>query len=124
MKMYEFSTCIKNGSTVTIPDDLVEIIPTNSSVSVILVVEETEPSTSIASLPALESLVAEIKASPSAPSNIEPASGLLAEHLASSPEQPDSSFDVEVWNQMWDSLEDQMDTDALADEIEGQNNWR
>ena len=42
----------------------------------------------------LEDIVKEIKTSAQNPANIQPASGLLADHLATSPEIPDPSFDV------------------------------
>jgi hypothetical protein len=115
MKRLEFSTHIKDGSTVTIPENLAESIPKNSPVRVILMVDDVDDS-NVMPLPTLDDLIAEIKNSPSISSNIHPESGLLAEHLATSPKQADEDFNVEAWNQTWDDLEDKMDAEALASE--------
>src|SRR5215211_8637078 len=55
------------------------------------------------SYPSLEEVVAKIKATPSDPSNIHPATQSLAELLAASPEDP--SFDLEEWNREWAAVE-------------------
>jgi predicted DNA-binding protein len=53
--------------------------------------------------PSLEEVVAMIRAMPSDPSNIHPATQSLAELLAASPEDP--SFDLEEWNREWAAVE-------------------
>jgi predicted DNA-binding protein len=53
--------------------------------------------------PSLEEVVAKIRATPSDPSNIHPATQSLAELLAASPEDP--SFDLEEWNREWAAVE-------------------
>ena len=79
--------------------------------------------TTVRPLPALQNLIAEIKNAPSAPANIQPESGLLAEHLAILPESSTESFNegfnTEAWNRTWDDLERKMDAEALADESDG-----
>ena len=118
MKTYTFSAQIEPGNKVTIPEDLAKNIPDNSSVSIILRVTEAQPPASSSPLIDLETLITEIKATPSAAANIQSESGLLASHLAESVESDDddSTFDVEAWNETWDQLEQQMDAEALVDE--------
>ncbi|MEM7032908.1 MAG: hypothetical protein AAF629_25385 [Chloroflexota bacterium] len=113
MKRLEFSTHIKDGTIVTIPDNLAGSIPDNSPVRVILMVDDDSNSTP---LPMLNDLIAELKSTPSDLSNVQMESGLLAEHLAEVREQPDGDFNVEAWNQTWDKLEHKMDAEAMADE--------
>jgi predicted DNA-binding protein len=68
--------------------------------------------------PSLEEIVAKIKATPSDPSNIHPATQSLAELLAASPEDP--SFDLEEWNREWATVEAEMKAITRAnDRAEG-----
>lgn len=116
MKTYQFSTRVEDGSTVSIPNNLAKAIPNNTPVRVILMVDESGSSSAMSSWADVESLIDEIKKMPSTSSNIQIESGLLAEHLGTSTEQPDSTFNVDAWNETWDSLEEKMDADELADE--------
>ncbi len=84
-----------------------------------------EPNTSVDDLsndqgnyPSLEEVVAKIRAMPSDPSNIHPATQSLAELLAASPEDP--SFDLEEWNREWAAAEAEMKAITRAnDRAEG-----
>jgi len=68
--------------------------------------------------PSLEEVVAKIRAMPSDPSNIHPATQSLAELLAASPEDP--SFDLEQWNCEWAAVEAEMKAITRAnDRAEG-----
>ncbi|MEW5985811.1 MAG: hypothetical protein AB1791_04175 [Chloroflexota bacterium] len=50
------------------------------------------------------------------------ASGLLYDHLANSPAEPNSLFDVAAWNREWDSLEEAMEAAERDEEMaEGGN---
>jgi hypothetical protein len=55
----------------------------------------------------LEEVIANIQKLPKPVANFQPASGLLAEHLRNCHEVPDPTFEVTVWNQMWNNLETQ-----------------
>lgn len=55
--------------------------------------------------------------SPQNPAHIQPASGLLAEHLANAPHEFDPSFDESLWNQEWDRVEEEMKAVEIADEL-------
>lgn len=56
--------------------------------------------------PTLEEVVAKIKALPTKPENVRPATGSLLDLLASDPEEVD--FDLEGWQQEWDKVEAEM----------------
>lgn len=63
-------------------------------------------------LPAdIETLVAQIQATPLNPANFKSGSGHLAEHLAELPHAPNPDFEVEQWNAQWDMIEAQMKHD-------------
>jgi len=113
MKAYEFSTIVTADGKLLIPDPYAQDLQAGNSVRVIVLVQEaiapatadgpqTEPTLS------LDEVVEEIKGSVQNPANIQAGSGMLAQHLADSPECPDPSFDVATWNQQWDQIEAQM----------------
>jgi hypothetical protein len=64
----------------------------------------------------VEEIIKEIKSTPQNPANVQPASGLLAEHLADSCEIPDPSFDVVTWNREWDKIEAKMEMMEIAEQ--------
>lgn len=107
MKAYEFSTTVTSDGKLTIPDAYAQNIPAGDAVRVIVLVDETE--TAKIETPdnflSLEKVIAEIRNTPFNPANIKPGNGLLAEHLANSPGDPDPSFDVVAWNIAWDKIE-------------------
>ncbi len=138
MKAYEFSTSVTSDGRLAIPDAYTKDIPIGDSVRVIVLVDEqaaygaegTPPSHltiradettgfiegELDELPSLAEVMAEIKSSPQNPANIQPASGLLAEHLMNSPEVPDPLFDVTKWNREWDEVEAKMKAMEIADQ--------
>ena len=65
---------------------------------------------------ALLAIMDEIKHTPQNPTHVHKASGLLYEHLMTSPEKPDPSFDVTEWNRQWDEVEAEMKRIELADQ--------
>ncbi|GIK58481.1 MAG: hypothetical protein HND44_13815 [Chloroflexi bacterium] len=65
----------------------------------------------------LAQMVAEIQSTPQNPAHRQPASGLLAEHLANVPYEFDPSFDESLWNQEWDRVEEEMEAIEIADEL-------
>lgn len=115
MQAYEFTTQITNGR-VTIPEFYHRRIPSHEPVRVIMLVNDYEPSHAIYEdcedeeddCPSLEDVLAEIKRTPQNPANIQPPSGLLAEHLMSSPFEADKEFDFIAWNRKWDKIENEM----------------
>lgn len=113
MKAYEFSTTITSDGKLVIPESYTKDIPAGDSVRVIVLVNDKvmprmPEEDAIAEPPTVAEIVEEIKQSPQNLANIHTASGLLAEHLANSPETPDPSFDVVEWNQQWDEIEGDM----------------
>ena len=70
-------------------------------------------------LPTLEEIVAKIKALPSDPANIRPATGSLKELLENAPQDPD--FDLAEWQQQWGLFEQELreieQTDRERDRI-------
>jgi hypothetical protein len=67
--------------------------------------------------PSLEEIVAKIKATPSDPSNIHPATQSLAELLANAPNE--TPIDLEAWNREWAKVEAELKAMTRAnDEIE------
>jgi len=123
MKAYKFSTHKTTDNKLVIPEAYIQKIPVSNRVQVIVLVNEwdlpfqkqNQPN----DVPSLKDVVAQIKVSPKNPALIQPASGLLAEHLTHCPEKPEPTFDVKKWNQEWDDLEAKMKADEQADmEIE------
>jgi len=66
--------------------------------------------------PSLEEIVAKIKATPSDPSSIHPATESLADLLRQGPE-PDPNFDAAEWDRQWAAIEAEMDAMNRADDI-------
>lgn len=64
----------------------------------------------------VKNVIEEIKNSPQNPKNITPASGLLAAHIADSPEIYDPLSDVAEWNREWDEVEMKMKTEEIAEQ--------
>jgi hypothetical protein len=121
MKAYEFSTSVTSDGKLVIPDTYVKGMPLGSSVRVIVLVNEKglpidNEQEELEELLSLEEVIMEIKSSPQNPANIQPASGLLAEHLTNSPELPDPSFDVVKWNREWDKIEAKMKRMEIAEQ--------
>lgn len=121
MKAYEFSTRVTSDGKLVIPDAYTNNIPVGDTVRVIILVNEAqlltdEEEDEVEELFSLEEIVDEIKQTPQNPANVHPASGLLAEHLANSPEMPDPSFDVAKWNREWDRVEAEMKVMELAEQ--------
>lgn len=122
MQAYEFTTNITNNQ-ITIPFFYRRNIPSHDAVRVIMLVNEYEPSHAIYEdcedeeddCPSLEDVLAEIKRTPQNPANILPPSGLLAEHLMSSPFEPDKEFDFIAWNRRWDKIENKMKYGDILD---------
>ena len=113
MKAYEFSTTITSDGKLVIPESYTKDIPAGDSVRVIILVNDkitpiVSEEEEIAEPLTVAEIVEELKQSPQNLANIHTASGLLAEHLANSPETPDPSFDVVEWNQQWDEIEANM----------------
>jgi len=117
MKAYQFSTHKTIDNKLLIPEPYIQKIPVENRVQVIVLVNEMEFSfqNQANDLPSLKNVIAQIKASPQNQGLIQPASGLLAEHLSNCPEKPAPTFDVEKWNQEWDDLEAKMKADDQAD---------
>ncbi|HXV43446.1 MAG TPA: hypothetical protein VEC96_10305 [Anaerolineae bacterium] len=115
-KAYEFSTEVTPDGKLLIPDAYAKDIPIGDAVRVIVLVNEPETQEAQEKFLSLERIIAEIKNTPSNPTNILPASGLLAEHLANSPGEPDPSFDVAAWNNAWDKVENEMEATETANE--------
>jgi len=114
MKAYEFSTKITPDGKLVIPDVYAKNISIGDTVRVIVLVGESKSPVPEAQeaqdkLFSLEKVIADIKIIPPNSANIQPASGLLAEHLAKSPGEPDPSFDVVGWNKAWDKVEAEME---------------
>ncbi len=121
MKVYEFSTSVTSDSQLIIPKTYTKDIPIGNSVRVILLVSEENLSIEneqdeFDDAPSLEEVIWEIKNTPQNPANIQPASGLLAEHLANSPEMADPLFDVVEWNREWDKIEAKMKMMEIAEQ--------
>lgn len=119
MKAYEFSTKVTADGKLTIPAAYAKDISTGNSVRVIVLVNEEISSTDNQQEDvtlSLEEIIKKIKSSPQNPANVQPASGLLAKHLASSPEIPDPSFDVAEWNREWDKVEAEMKMMEIAEQ--------
>ncbi len=123
MRAYQFSTHKTSDNKLVIPEAYTQKIPVANSVQVIVLVNEwdlpfqkpNQPN----DVPSLKDVIAQIKASPKNPAQIQPASGLLAEHLTNCSEKPEPTFEVKKWNQEWDDLEAKMKTQEQADmEIE------
>lgn len=131
MQAYEFTTHITNGR-VTIPELYRRSIPSHDPVRVIMLVNDYEPSHAIYEdceacpdscggrdeeddCPSLEDVLAEIKRTPQNPANIQAPSGLLAEHLMSSPFKPDKEFDFIAWNRRWDQIENKINLGDIFD---------
>ena len=113
MKAYEFSTKVTLDGKLIIPEPYSKDIPAGDSVRVIVLINEEiwsvpKETSELPASPALTKIIKEIKHSPQNPANIQAASGLLAEHLASSPETPDPLFDVAAWNRQWADIEAEM----------------
>jgi hypothetical protein len=113
-KAYEFSTKVTLDGKLIIPKNYTKYIPTGDAVRVIVLVDELGPQESQEELLSLEKVIAEIKSMPTDPANIQPGSGLLAEHLANTPGESDPSFDVDAWNKAWDKIEAEMEAIELA----------
>ncbi|MCK5525403.1 MAG: hypothetical protein KAI83_19920 [Thiomargarita sp.] len=117
MKIYQFSTHKTTDNKLVIPDAYLQKIPVENRVQVIVLVNEWEfpfqnqPN----DVPSLKNVIAQIKVSPQNQALIQPASGLLAEHLTNCSEKPMPTFDVKKWNQEWDDLEAKMKADEQAD---------
>lgn len=121
IKAYEFSATVTSDGKLVIPESYTKDIPVGDSVRVIILVNDKITSVvpeeeGIAEPLTLAEIIEEIKQSPQNLANIQAASGLLAEHLANSPETPDSSFDVAEWNQQWDEIEADMKKLELAEQ--------
>jgi hypothetical protein len=118
MKAYEFSATVTPDGKLAIPDTYAQDMPIGDAVRVIVLVDETEAAKAetLDNFLSLEKVIAEIRNTPSNPANIQPASGLLAEHLANSPGEPDPNFDVAAWNSAWDKIEAEMEAAEVAHE--------
>jgi len=119
MKAYKFSTHKTSDNKLVIPEAYTQKIPVSNRVQVIVLVNEWDlpfqkqnPPNDVFSL---KDVIAQIKVSPQNPALIQPASGLLAEHLTNCSEKPELTFDVKKWNQEWDDLEAKMKADEQAD---------
>ena len=124
MRAYEFFAKVTPDGKVAIPKSYTQDIPIDSHVRVIILVSEIETrdpdEQAVQASPlflSLNEVIAKIKSIPSNPANIQPASGLLAEHLADSPDEPDPSFDVVAWNKEWDKVEAEMEAIELGGEV-------
>lgn len=115
MQTYEFSAKITPDGTLILPADLAKNISRQKQVHVVLTVEQ-EHNGAEESLLSLEQLIHEIKNTPPTSRNIQPASGLLFEHLAQPVTEHASDFDAERWNAAWDELERSMDENELTQE--------
>lgn len=121
MKAYQFLTHKTTNNMLIIPDAYAQKIPVENSLQVIVLVNEWDLAFQNHSndVPSLKNVITEIKESPQNSALIQPASGLLAEHLSNCSDKPDLTFDVKKWNQEWDDLEAKMKADEQADiEIE------
>jgi len=116
MKTYEFSTTVTQDGRLIIPAAYASEIPAGGPVRVIIMIGETDGRDELEELGSLEEVVDEIKSSSQNPANIQPASGLLAEHLSNSPEIPDPAFDVTAWNREWDEVETEMKMMEIAEQ--------
>jgi hypothetical protein len=121
MRAYEFSSRVTSDGKLVIPDAYTNNIPVGDTVRVIILVNEAQlladdERDEFEELFSLEEVVDEIKRTPQNPANVHPTSGLLAEHLANSPETPDPSFDVANWNREWDKVEAEMKAMELAEQ--------
>ncbi len=119
MQAYEFSTKIGPGGKLMIPATHTDALPVGESVRVIVLVTGPDASVPNETQPPdlLAQIVAEIQFTPQNPAQIQPASGLLAEHLANAPHEFDPSFDESLWNQEWDRVEEEMNAIEIADEL-------
>ncbi|GEM_PF-2576180 len=63
-----------------------------------------------------EAIIREIKQTIQNPKTVHSAGGMLAEHLANSPEIPDPCFNVEEWNREWDRIETEMKRGEFAEQ--------
>lgn len=115
MQTYEFSTKITPDGTLVLPADLAKNISRQKQVRVVLMVEQ-EHNGAEESLLSLEQLIHEIKSISPQNKNIQPASGLLFEHLAQPATEPSSDFDAESWNAAWDELERSQDRHNISQE--------
>lgn len=121
MKAYEFSTIVTSDGKLLIPEPYTQNIPVGDSVRVIVLVHEETASAILVGVEieprlSLDEVVEEIKRSPQNPTNIQAGSGLLAQHLAHSPEIPDPAFDAATWNQQWDQIEAKMKRSEQAEQ--------
>ncbi|MEK8020301.1 MAG: hypothetical protein VSS75_025795 [Candidatus Parabeggiatoa sp.] len=116
MKGYQFSTHKTIDNKRVIPEGYIQKIPVENRDQVIVLGNEMDlPFQNQANeLPSLKNVIAQIKLSPPDQALIQPASGLLAEHLSNCPENPYPTFDVEKWNQEWDDLEAKMKADVSS----------
>jgi len=120
MKTYEFLATVTHDGRLIIPAAYASEIPAGGSVRVIILVGEEDGSPDgrdeLNGSASLEEVVNEIKSSGQNPANIQPASGLLAEHLTNCPEIPDPSFDITTWNREWDEIEAEMKVMEIAEQ--------
>ena len=121
MKAYQFLSTITNEGQLIIPKQHIKNILPHQSVQVIVLVDEEISfadisQTDVTDPLSLESVITEIQNTPQNPANIQPASGLLATHLANSPQEANPTFDVDVWNEEWDRVEAKMEQLELAEE--------
>lgn len=128
MDAYEFLTQVTKTGYVAIPTELIDQIPQGTEVRVLILVDEPKVVTNGKhgehdEIDSLEALIAEIKATPSKPEHIHPASGKLADHLAHPITEPDPNFDLAEWEREWTEIEATMKAASLAHEEEERQSW-
>ena len=129
MDAYEFSTQVTKAGYVAIPAEYIDQIPQGTAVRVLILVDEARAIEKNgqnglhSDIESLEALIAEIKATPSKPEHIHPASGKLAEHLAHPVTAPDPNFAPTEWDREWSEIEAKMKAASLAHEEEERKNW-
>jgi predicted DNA-binding protein len=75
---------------------------------------KNDPSNDQDDYPSLEEVVAKIRATPSDPSNIHPATQSVVEALANAPYEP--PIDLEAWNREWAKVEAELKAMTRADD--------
>lgn len=131
MHAYEFSTTISETGQVIVPAQVADQLPEGAAVRVLILVDEVEagvnghkePVESLAFLPSLEELIAEIKRLPMKPANVRFGDGLLAWRLANPVTAPEPDFDEAAWNQEWARIEAEMKAASLANEQKEFKSW-
>ncbi len=126
MQAYQFTARVTPDGKLSIPKMYTKTLLAGHTVQVIVLVSEAHISPVYLEPQedhelSLEEVVSQIQQTPPTPANIEPATGLLSEYLANTPNDRDPNFNVATWNEDWDRLETEMEAASLAHEEEERN---